>query len=63
MEETKAKTSIVEDSRKKDEEEKIRRIRREEWTRMSAGLAIQNDKEGRKGETMNLRGRVNYRDI
>lgn len=38
MEETKAKTSIIEDSRKKDGEEKIRRIRREE--RMSAGLAV-----------------------
>lgn len=63
MEETKAKTSIVEDSRKKDGEEKIRRIRREEW-RMSAGPAVQNDKEERKGErTMNLRGRVNYHDI
>lgn len=31
---------------------------------MSAGLAIQKDKADGKGErTMNLRGRVNYRDI
>lgn len=65
MEETKTKTSIVEDSRKrKIRKEKIRRIRRGEWTGMSAGLAVRDDKVGRKGErTMNPRGRVNYRDI
>ena len=51
MEETKnAKTSIVEGSRKKDGEEKIRRIRGEEWTRMSAGLAVQNGARKRERE-------------
>lgn len=48
MEQTKAKTSIVEDSKKKDRKEKIRRIRRGEWTGMSAGLAVQNDKGRRE---------------
>lgn len=53
MEETKAKTSIAEDWRKKEKEEggkgECTRDSEGEWMGMSAGLAIQKDKADGKG--------------